>query len=695
MRHTILLLLLTLAAPSLFGADDHVITITSVADVEARRQSIINFIWGTPSLPTGRPSVINPIPNPLDCSITRPYCGPLENLHHVELFRFNQNHKHSTRAFLFVPNQQNGQVVIVHQGHASTMRGTALSTDAEDRTSGGGLRRTINALLIEGYTVVGVYMPHVWEAIYVSATETDPADNYLSCECNHDTMFHDGLTTSGNALRWFLDPTIMSINELQTRQPAYTAYHMLGLSGGGWATTVVAAIDPRIRMSFPVAGSIPTYLRGVGSYGDEEQKLNEVYSPMGYPDLYVLGSYGAGRKQVQVLNRRDQCCFGESLGSVEEPKRPPQHNLPTVADWNPAVREYERNVRNTLATLRGANGANGSFRLEIDEAAQDHLISWNTVIGIILPELNGGRRSVGAASQAATYLRSSDTHGLEITTVNGYGLPPYVVGVPAVVENADGTKDLFHRDNANVLTKTSWTAATGWTSTTLQMPSSLAANLISDPAALARNGGGWDVVAVANDYNVYHWSSSSSAPQLVAAGEYARGTPVLIRSGSTQLDVIYRSDARGVKDSRWNGTAWTTTDLGGSIADFPTAVVAPNGTIRVYVRGVSGILWEASQAVGSGTWQWGNVSAAVAGAPAVTGSPAAAVSSSGAVTVWARNPADNLVSFTLSGNWTYANRSGGVSGSPTATPDGAYVRGTGGAVWLFTTQWISRAHWSE
>ena len=31
----------------------------------------------------------------------------------------------------------------------------------------------------------------------------------------------------------------------------------MGLSGGGWTTTMAAALAPRIELSLPVAGSIP------------------------------------------------------------------------------------------------------------------------------------------------------------------------------------------------------------------------------------------------------------------------------------------------------------------------------------------------------------------------------------------------------------------------------------------------------
>ena len=89
----------------------------------------------------------------------------------------------------------------------------------------------------------------------------------------------------------------------------------MGLSGGGWATTLYAAIDPRIKFSFPVAGTIPVYLRVGTDIGDAEQGYLQEYDPEGlysianYEELYVLGSYGENRRQIQILNEFDDCCF--------------------------------------------------------------------------------------------------------------------------------------------------------------------------------------------------------------------------------------------------------------------------------------------------------------------------------------------------------------------------------------------------
>jgi hypothetical protein len=239
-----------------------------------------------------------------------------------------------------------------------------LDDDSSPTDAGFGLQRTINGLLREGYGVLGVFMPHM-----------RPGD----CTGGHDAMFQ--IKTNGSAMRFFLEPTAISLNYLKTRHrpgkfPNYRAFHMIGLSGGGWATTVYAAIDPTIRCSFPVAGTIPLYLRSGGSIGDREQFEPSFYSLAGYPDLYVLGAHGRGRRQVQILVQRDDCCFGQA-----------QHDPKSSGLAYPeAMREYETRVAAALKAI-----GPGAFRLEIDETAPSHMISHHAIEKIILAELGKSR----------------------------------------------------------------------------------------------------------------------------------------------------------------------------------------------------------------------------------------------------------------------------------------------------------------
>src|SRR4029077_6847560 len=121
----------------------------------------------------------------------------------------------------------------------------------------------------------------------------------------HGYMFSNDKVTSGNVMKLFLEPTAVCLNYVKSSAkaksdgfPIYQDFSMAGLSGGGWTTTVYAAIDPTISLGGPVGGSIPMYLRSGGSVGDQEQTDDPFYTLAGYPDLYVMGSYGSGRRQV-------------------------------------------------------------------------------------------------------------------------------------------------------------------------------------------------------------------------------------------------------------------------------------------------------------------------------------------------------------------------------------------------------------
>lgn len=108
------------------------------------------------------------------------------------------------------------------------------------------------------------------------------------------------------SLRPFLLPTIAALNAVAAN---YSQVAMAGVSGGGWTATVAAAIDERIDVSIPVAGSLPWFLRAGASLGDWEQSA--VLSVCDYPALYALGTT-AERKQIQVLNRYDSDAFARA-----------------------------------------------------------------------------------------------------------------------------------------------------------------------------------------------------------------------------------------------------------------------------------------------------------------------------------------------------------------------------------------------
>jgi hypothetical protein len=321
--------------------NDRTITVTSLAGAQTKREEIIRYIWGAAGFPR------NQRPAAIQQNTPSPIAG-LKSAKSVETMTIRMEAGQENTTHHFVPSQGNGKLLVLQQGHGCTF-------DDLNNEKGYGLAHTVDEMLGAGYGVLIAYMPHMRP----NDCSTMP----------HGKMF-DLPIAAGSALKFFLEPVAISLNTLK---PRYKEIHMAGLSGGGWTTTLYAAIDPAIRTSYPVAGSIPLYLRIGGSVGDLEQYLDEFYRFAGYPDLYVLGSMGPGRKQVQILNRRDDCCFGEA-----------QHNARRVgATYEDAYRIYERAVQQALGKL-------GEFRLIIDETAPRHMISAEAV-QIMLRELRSAR----------------------------------------------------------------------------------------------------------------------------------------------------------------------------------------------------------------------------------------------------------------------------------------------------------------
>eukprot|EP01052_Picozoa_sp_SAG31_P022366 SAG31_NODE_1776_length_7300_cov_10.281905_2_plen_185_part_00 len=134
--------------------------------------------------------------------------------------------------------------------------------------------------------------------------------------------WHEGLPEEDHAwfrqfedqvpvMRFFLEPIILTIN-YAVEVLGYERIVMMGLSGGGWSTTVAAAVDPRIQLSMPTAGSIPCEFKHTswdyeqwGACGVDNVKK----WPANYTEMYVMAALEPSRTSVQIIHEHDPCCF--------------------------------------------------------------------------------------------------------------------------------------------------------------------------------------------------------------------------------------------------------------------------------------------------------------------------------------------------------------------------------------------------
>jgi hypothetical protein len=170
----------------------------------------------------------------------------------------------------------NNQVMLLHQGHSGTYNDYRYN-------------EALQTYLTDGFTVCGCVMPGGANTV-TSSSSTDH-------QSGHPTI--SDLT----------GPAIVAINTLVG---GHDAIHAQGLSGGGWTVTLLAALDTRVKNSYPTAGSLPLYMaitQPANGFRDWEQLQVSVATQANYLDLYILGSCGSGRRQKQILHRTDDVIF--------------------------------------------------------------------------------------------------------------------------------------------------------------------------------------------------------------------------------------------------------------------------------------------------------------------------------------------------------------------------------------------------
>lgn len=80
-----------------------------------------------------------------------------------------------------------------------------------------------------------------------------------------------------------------------------------GLSGGGWQSIVLGALDERIAVAVPVAGYLPSItFGGVEHAGDNEQTATGFSAAADYD---LLTAMRAPRPTLLIYNAEDNCCF--------------------------------------------------------------------------------------------------------------------------------------------------------------------------------------------------------------------------------------------------------------------------------------------------------------------------------------------------------------------------------------------------
>eukprot|EP00035_Acanthoeca_spectabilis_P037152 m.43759 g.43759 ORF g.43759 m.43759 type:complete len:437 (-) comp8466_c0_seq1:2478-3788(-) len=239
----------------------------------------------------------------------------------------------------YYPSSISDTLVIYHNGHE-----TATCTPNYD-----GVVDYFNEL---GYDVMEMMMPLIG--------------------CNHaftgaHSWFEQYEKMGDHTLKFFIEPVALAAAYAK-HTLGYKHVIMVGLSGGGWTTTLSSALITDIDVSFPIAGSVPKwptpqYPKWVpdlpegrspdahspdifhpapqpGAGGDYEQEQERPpYAVIGgYAQMYILAALESDRHQLQILHEYDSCCF-RGAGLFDD-----------IKDYNAYVDKNTQGVMQTAVT---------------------------------------------------------------------------------------------------------------------------------------------------------------------------------------------------------------------------------------------------------------------------------------------------------------------------------------------------------
>lgn len=259
------------------------IRIKNEQDVVTYRNILIEAIWGKEGIP------YNSLPDSIIPDIKDSLFIGFKNLKRVDCLIDSLEYGFASTIFHLIPeNNDRNETVIYHHGH-----------EGEDYSAG---IPTYKLLVENGFHVISIHMP-------LKGRNNSPEIN-TSTTGRMKKLNHDILMFLERPYPLFFTPIRTSINYI-IKDYQIDKFSMVGLSGGGWSTQLYTAMDTDVLKSYSIAGSTPIEikLQNFEDLGDLEQYDPRIYSKISYPEIYILGSIGPGRRRIQILNKYDPCCF--------------------------------------------------------------------------------------------------------------------------------------------------------------------------------------------------------------------------------------------------------------------------------------------------------------------------------------------------------------------------------------------------
>jgi dienelactone hydrolase len=177
-----------------------------------------------------------------------------------------------------------------------------------------------------------------------------------------------------------------------------------GLSGGGWQTIFLSALDPRVTLANPVAGysSFRTRVHYGSDLGDTEQHPCDMATVLDYTHLTAMR---APRPTLLTYNAKDDCCFASdhALPPLLDAAQPvfkllgKPENLRSHINHEPGTHNFDRENREAFYRMLGDHFYSGDKEFSPVEIPSDAEIKTAEQLRVELPANNADFHTLALA----------------------------------------------------------------------------------------------------------------------------------------------------------------------------------------------------------------------------------------------------------------------------------------------------------
>ena len=165
-----------------------------------------------------------------------------------------------------------------------------------------------------------------------------------------------------------------------------------GLSGGGWQTIFLGAMDPRVSLTAPVAGysSFVTRARFATDLGDSEQTPTDLATITDYAPMTAML---APRAALLTFNAKDNCCFAadHALTPLLDAASPifrlfgQESKLRSHVNSDPGTHNYLKDNRQALYRMVGDQFFTGRADYSAEELPAEAEVKTADALKVALP----------------------------------------------------------------------------------------------------------------------------------------------------------------------------------------------------------------------------------------------------------------------------------------------------------------------